>query len=189
MLDLTYDAPAAKVIAGATSDWELVIGLEVHAQVATNAKLFSGASTKFGAEPNSNVAFVDAGIGADLHIITQAHRAQGMDPRPGLRGDLSLIANRPAGALHAAFFWRDKGKPVAADHGTRLQDHAIPDGDPRADLDALQDHGIRSDHCVLSNRDMARDPRIRAQHRARANMYERSNRGALTDLGAVVDHG
>uniref|UniRef100_UPI0030EE8E22 hypothetical protein n=1 Tax=Yoonia sp. GPGPB17 TaxID=3026147 RepID=UPI0030EE8E22 len=60
MLDLTYTAPAPKVIAGATSDWELVIGLEVHAQVATNAKLFSGASTLFGAEPNSNVAFVDA---------------------------------------------------------------------------------------------------------------------------------
>ena len=45
---------------GMSYDWELVIGLEVHAQVASNAKLFSGASTTFGAEPNSNVAFVDA---------------------------------------------------------------------------------------------------------------------------------
>ena len=60
MLDLTYETPKPKVIAGATGDWELVIGLEVHAQVASNAKLFSGASTEFGAEPNSNVAFVDA---------------------------------------------------------------------------------------------------------------------------------
>ena len=62
MLDLTYETPKPKVIAGATGDWELVIGLEVHAQVASKAKLFSGASTQFGAEPNSNVAFVDAAM-------------------------------------------------------------------------------------------------------------------------------
>jgi len=58
MLDLTYEAPTPKVIAGAKHDWELVIGLEVHAQVATKAKLFSGASTLFGAEPNSNVRYL-----------------------------------------------------------------------------------------------------------------------------------
>ena len=63
MLDhLSYTAPEPKVIAGARGDWELVIGLEVHAQVASNAKLFSGASTAFGAEPNSNVSFVDAAM-------------------------------------------------------------------------------------------------------------------------------
>ena len=69
MLDLTYQPPKPKVIAGAKHDWELVIGLEVHAQVATNAKLFSGASTQFGAEPNSNVAFVDAGMPGMLPVI------------------------------------------------------------------------------------------------------------------------
>ena len=62
MLDLTYTAPAPRVIAGAKHDWELVIGMEIHAQVSSNAKLFSGASTAFGAEPNSNVAFVDAAM-------------------------------------------------------------------------------------------------------------------------------
>ena len=62
MLDLSYEAPKPKVIAGAKYDWELVIGMEVHAQVASEAKLFSGASTKFGAEPNSNVSFVDAAM-------------------------------------------------------------------------------------------------------------------------------
>ena len=71
MLDLTYDTPTPKVIAGAQSDWELVIGLEVHAQVATSAKLFSGASTLFGAEPNSNVAFVDAGMPGMLPVINE----------------------------------------------------------------------------------------------------------------------
>ncbi|HIC67272.1 MAG TPA: Asp-tRNA(Asn)/Glu-tRNA(Gln) amidotransferase GatCAB subunit B, partial [Paracoccus sp.] len=54
MLDhLSFTAPQPKVIAGARGDWELVIGLEVHAQIASKAKLFSGASTEFGAEPNS----------------------------------------------------------------------------------------------------------------------------------------
>ena len=62
MLDLTYTAPKPRVIAGATGDWELVIGMEIHAQVASNAKLFSGASTQVGSEPNSNVAFVDAAM-------------------------------------------------------------------------------------------------------------------------------
>ena len=62
MLDQTFEIPKPKVIAGAKFDWELVIGLEVHAQVSSNSKLFSGASTTFGAEPNSNVAFVDAGM-------------------------------------------------------------------------------------------------------------------------------
>ena len=62
MLDLTYEAPKPKIIAGATGDWELVIGMEIHAQVASNAKLFSGASTQVGAEPNSNVSFVDCAM-------------------------------------------------------------------------------------------------------------------------------
>ena len=60
MLDLAYAPPKPKVIQGARHDWELVIGLEVHAQVSSQAKLFSGASTAFGAEPNHNVSFVDA---------------------------------------------------------------------------------------------------------------------------------
>ncbi len=51
-----------KLIAGATGDWEIVLGLEVHAQVSSNAKLFSGSSTEYGAEPNSQVSFVDAAM-------------------------------------------------------------------------------------------------------------------------------
>ena len=49
-------------IEGATGAWEVVVGLEVHAQVTSQAKLFSGASTKFGAEPNSQVSLVDAAM-------------------------------------------------------------------------------------------------------------------------------
>ncbi len=55
-------------IQGATGDWEVVIGLEVHAQVSSNAKLFSGASTKFGAEPNANVSLIDAAMPGMLPV-------------------------------------------------------------------------------------------------------------------------
>ena len=92
MLDLTYDAPTPKVIAGATSDWELVIGLEVHAQVATKAKLFSGASTLFGAEPNSNVAFVDAGMPGMLPVINDGCVAQAVKTGLGLNAQINLVS-------------------------------------------------------------------------------------------------
>src|SRR3546814_19472560 len=52
-------------IQGATGDWEVVIGLEVHAQVTSHAKLFSGASTEFGAEQNNQVSLVDAAMPGD----------------------------------------------------------------------------------------------------------------------------
>ncbi len=90
MLDVTYDAPKPKVIAGATRDWELVIGLEVHAQVATAAKLFSGASTQFGAEPNSNVAFVDAGMPGMLPVINEGCVAQAVRTGLGLKAEINL---------------------------------------------------------------------------------------------------
>ena len=90
MLDLSYDAPAPKTIAGATGDWELVIGLEVHAQVATTAKLFSGASTQFGAEPNSNVAFVDAGMPGMLPVINEGCVAQAVRTGLGLKAEIHL---------------------------------------------------------------------------------------------------
>ncbi len=92
MLDLTYDAPAPKVIAGAQNDWELVIGLEVHAQVATKAKLFSGASTLFGAEPNSNVAFVDAGMPGMLPVINEGCVSQAVRTGLGLNAQINLVS-------------------------------------------------------------------------------------------------
>ncbi|MBE0414050.1 Asp-tRNA(Asn)/Glu-tRNA(Gln) amidotransferase subunit GatB [Yoonia sp.] len=90
MLDLTYDAPTPKVIAGAKHDWELVIGLEVHAQVASKAKLFSGASTLFGAEPNSNVAFVDAGMPGMLPVINEGCIALAVKTGLGLNAQINL---------------------------------------------------------------------------------------------------
>jgi aspartyl-tRNA(Asn)/glutamyl-tRNA(Gln) amidotransferase subunit B len=56
-------------IQGATGEWEVVIGLEIHAQVTSNAKLFSGASTEFGAEPNTQVSLVDAAMPGMLPVV------------------------------------------------------------------------------------------------------------------------
>ncbi|MER5170502.1 Asp-tRNA(Asn)/Glu-tRNA(Gln) amidotransferase subunit GatB [Thioclava sp. GXIMD2076] len=93
MLDhLAYEAPKPKVIAGAKSDWELVIGLEVHAQVHSNAKLFSGASTTFGAEPNSNVAFVDAAMPGMLPVINDYCVAQAVRTGLGLKAKINLFS-------------------------------------------------------------------------------------------------
>ena len=52
----------SKLIKGSTGEWEVVIGMEVHAQVSSKSKLFSGASTEFGGEPNSHVSLVDAAM-------------------------------------------------------------------------------------------------------------------------------
>ncbi|SCM68542.1 Asp-tRNA(Asn)/Glu-tRNA(Gln) amidotransferase subunit GatB [Donghicola eburneus] len=89
MLDLTFEPPKPKVIAGAKYDWELVIGLEVHAQVSSNAKLFSGASTKFGNEPNSNVAFVDAAMPGMLPVINEYCVAQAVRTGLGINAEIN----------------------------------------------------------------------------------------------------
>ncbi len=90
MLDLTYETPKVKTIAGAKHDWELVIGMEVHAQISSNAKLFSGASTKFGAEPNANVAFVDAAMPGMLPVINEYCVEQAVRTGLGLKAEINL---------------------------------------------------------------------------------------------------
>jgi len=90
MLDLTFQPPQAKVIAGAKHDWELVIGMEIHAQVSSNAKLFSGASTTFGAEPNSNVSFVDAAMPGMLPVINEFCVEQAVRTGLGLKAEINL---------------------------------------------------------------------------------------------------
>lgn len=92
MLDLTFDAPKPKVIAGVKHDWELVIGMEIHAQVASNAKLFSGASTDFGSEPNDNVSFVDAAMPGMLPVINDFCVAQAVRTGLGLHAQINLFS-------------------------------------------------------------------------------------------------
>jgi aspartyl-tRNA(Asn)/glutamyl-tRNA(Gln) amidotransferase subunit B len=92
MLDLTYTLPKPRVITGAKHDWELVIGMEIHAQVASNAKLFSGASTQVGSEPNSNVAFVDAAMPGMLPVINEFCIEQAVRTGLGLKAQINLTS-------------------------------------------------------------------------------------------------
>ncbi len=85
-------APTPKTIAGAKEDWELVIGMEIHAQVASKAKLFSGASTQFGNEPNSNVSFIDAAMPGMLPVINEKCVELAVKTGLGLKADINLFS-------------------------------------------------------------------------------------------------
>ncbi|HYD16202.1 MAG TPA: Asp-tRNA(Asn)/Glu-tRNA(Gln) amidotransferase subunit GatB [Hyphomicrobium sp.] len=81
---------ASNLIPGATGDWEVVIGMEVHAQVASASKLFSGSSTAFGAEPNSHVSLVDAAMPGMLPVINEECVAQAIRTGLGLKAEINL---------------------------------------------------------------------------------------------------
>jgi aspartyl-tRNA(Asn)/glutamyl-tRNA(Gln) amidotransferase subunit B len=83
-------AKPSKFIKGATGDWEVVIGLEVHAQVVSKAKLFSGASAEFGGEPNSHVSLVDAAMPGMLPVINAECVAQAVRSGLGLKAKINL---------------------------------------------------------------------------------------------------
>jgi len=80
---------ASKTIKGETGDWEIVIGMEVHAQVLSKAKLFSGASTEFGGEPNSHVSFVDAAMPGMLPVINRFCVEQAVKTGLGLKAKIN----------------------------------------------------------------------------------------------------
>ncbi len=81
-----------KFIKGETGDWEIVIGMEVHAQVLSQSKLFSGASTEFGAEPNAQVSFVDAGMPGMLPVINEKCVEQAVRTGLGLKAQINLTS-------------------------------------------------------------------------------------------------
>jgi aspartyl-tRNA(Asn)/glutamyl-tRNA(Gln) amidotransferase subunit B len=76
-------------IKGATGDWEVIVGMEVHAQVTSESKLFSGASTAFGGAPNSHVALVDAAMPGMLPVINRACVAQAVKTGLGLKARIN----------------------------------------------------------------------------------------------------
>src|ERR1041385_2501539 len=80
----------SKLIKGATGDWEVVIGVEAHAQVTSNAKLFSGASTEFGGEPNSHVSLVDAAMPGMLPVVNEECVRQAIRTGLGLKARINL---------------------------------------------------------------------------------------------------
>src|SRR4051794_7764823 len=81
---------ASKLIKGATGDWQVVIGMEVHAQVTSNAKLFSGASTAFGGAPNAHVSLVDAAMPGMLPVINGECVRQAVRTGLGLNARINL---------------------------------------------------------------------------------------------------
>src|SRR5271169_2648952 len=84
------NATPSKLIKGQTGDWEIVIGLEVHAQVLSQSKLFSGAATEFGADPNAQVSFVDAGMPGMLPVINGKCVEQAVRTGLGLKAKINL---------------------------------------------------------------------------------------------------
>ena len=79
-----------KLIKGATGDWEVIVGLEIHAQVTSHAKLFSGASAEYGGEPNSHVSLVDAAMPGMLPVINEECVAQAIRTGLGLKAQINL---------------------------------------------------------------------------------------------------
>ncbi len=87
---MNVQSSTSKLIKGATGDWEVVIGMEVHAQVNSKAKLFSGAATAFGGEPNSHVSLVDAAMPGMLPVINEECVAQAVRTGLGLNAKINL---------------------------------------------------------------------------------------------------
>jgi aspartyl-tRNA(Asn)/glutamyl-tRNA(Gln) amidotransferase subunit B len=83
---MTYTLP------GETGAWEIVVGLEVHAQVISKSKLFSGASAEYGAAPNTQVSFVDAGFPGMLPVINRECVAQAVRTGLGLDAHINLVS-------------------------------------------------------------------------------------------------
>ncbi len=83
---------SAKLIKGTTGDWEIVIGMEVHAQILSQSKLFSGASIAFGADPNSQVSYVDAAMPGMLPVINKKCVEQAVRTGLGLKAKINLVS-------------------------------------------------------------------------------------------------
>ncbi|MDQ3557702.1 MAG: Asp-tRNA(Asn)/Glu-tRNA(Gln) amidotransferase GatCAB subunit B, partial [Pseudomonadota bacterium] len=97
----TRNTNPKNLIPGATGDWEIVIGLEVHAQVASEAKLFSGASTAFGGDPNDHVSVVDAAMPGMLPVVNEECVRQAVRTGLGLK---ARIINRSVFARKNYFY-------------------------------------------------------------------------------------
>ena len=79
----------AMIIKGKTTDWEVICGLEIHCQIISNSKMFSGASTEYGADPNQNVSFVDAGMPGMLPTLNEMIVRQAVKTGMGLEARIN----------------------------------------------------------------------------------------------------
>src|SRR5204863_9221697 len=94
---------ADKLIEGRTGPWEIVMGLEIHAQVASRAKLFSGAAVGFGAGPNEQVSLVDAAMPGMLPVLNRRCVEQAVRTGLGLKAKIKLWSR----FVHKNYFYSD----------------------------------------------------------------------------------
>jgi aspartyl-tRNA(Asn)/glutamyl-tRNA(Gln) amidotransferase subunit B len=186
-------------IEGASGAWEVVIGLEVHAQVISQAKLFSGAATAFGAKPNAQVSFVDAAFPGMLPVVNRECIAQAVRTGLGLRAQINLVSrfdrkNYFYPDLPAGYQISQYAQPIV---GTGVIEIELADGSTRAigvtRLHVEQDAGksLHDQHPTKSYIDLNRsgvalmeivsEPDLRSPEEAGA--YIRKLRSILRYLG------
>jgi aspartyl-tRNA(Asn)/glutamyl-tRNA(Gln) amidotransferase subunit B len=176
----------AKLIRGATGEWEVVVGMEVHAQVSSRAKLFSGASTAFGGEPNSHVSLIDAAMPGMLPVINAECVRQAV--RTGL--GLNATINRKSVFDRKNYFYPDLPQgyqisqykqPIVGEGEVAV---TLPDGDAftvgmeRLHLEQDAGKSLHDQHPAFSYVDLNRSgvalmeivskPDIRSSEQARA---------------------
>ena len=131
---MTTEGRGASLIKGVTGDWEVVVGLEVHAQITSRSKLFSGASTEFGGEPNSHVSLVDAAMPGMLPVINRECVAQAVRTGLGLKAKV----NRRSTFDRKNYFYPDLPQ------GYQISQYKSPIvGEGEIEVDLTPDHSIR----------------------------------------------
>jgi aspartyl-tRNA(Asn)/glutamyl-tRNA(Gln) amidotransferase subunit B len=195
---MNEQASTSKLLKGATGDWEVVIGLEVHAQVSSNAKLFSGAATTFGAGPNSQVSLIDAAMPGMLPVINAECVAQAVRTGLGLNAKINLRSvfdrkNYFYPDLPQGYQISQYKSPVV---GEGVVEVDMPDGTVRVGIERLhleQDAGklIHDQHPTMSLVDLNRagvalmeivsKPDLRSSEEAKAFLTKL--RGVLRYLG------
>ncbi len=187
------------VIRGSSGDWEVVIGLEVHAQVISKAKLFSGAATDFGAEPNTQVSPIDAAFPGMLPVINRYCVEQAVKTGLGINAEINLVSvfdrkNYFYADLPAGYQISQYTRPIVGKGKIRLD---LADGSTRdigiTRLHLEQDAGksLHDQHATLTYVDLNRagvalmeivsEPDLRSAEEAGA--YLRKLRSILRYLG------
>jgi aspartyl-tRNA(Asn)/glutamyl-tRNA(Gln) amidotransferase subunit B len=152
-----------KLIKGTTGEWEVVIGMEVHAQVTSRAKLFSGASTAFGGEPNSHVSLVDAAMPGMLPVINAECVAQAVRTGLGLNARINLRSvfdrkNYFYPDLPQGYQISQYKSPVVGEGAVTvdLPDHSITVGIERLHLEQDAGKSLHDQHPSMSLVDLNR---------------------------------
>ena len=131
---MATDRASAKLIKGATGDWEVIVGLEVHAQVTSRSKLFSAASTAFGGEPNTHVSLVDAAMPGMLPVINAECVAQAVRTGLGLKARI----NRRSTFDRKNYFYPDLPQ------GYQISQYKSPIvGEGEIEVEFTPDHSIK----------------------------------------------